>query len=269
MTAASDTSAARLGGVPQETSASDVRALTWVQEEVRRSLEASQKALQRHLREAQALSGSDVDRVDPGVLRAARTHLHQAAGALELVGLPVAARVVRAGEQAVQRMAERPALLTAERLGAMDAAWAALSAALNRLTLGRPVSAVSLFPHYRGLLECAGAERIHPADLWEAEWRWRTITREGGLEVALSEAQARDAMERLVLRLMRAPDRATLRRMSDLCATLGADAKGRVATLWRLAAGFFEAQAQGLLRWDAYVKRTAPRLLAVARSDAH
>src|SRR5512137_689054 len=90
--------------------ADDLRALAWVQDELRRSLEAAHKALRRHLKEAEGLSGSDVDAVDPAVLRTARMQLHQGAGALELIGLPVPARVLRASENAVQRIMARPAL---------------------------------------------------------------------------------------------------------------------------------------------------------------
>jgi chemosensory pili system protein ChpA (sensor histidine kinase/response regulator) len=49
----------------------DLSALAWVQEELRRSLEAAHKALRRFVKDAEAVSGSDVDAVDPAVLRTA------------------------------------------------------------------------------------------------------------------------------------------------------------------------------------------------------
>ena len=39
----------------------DLSALAWVQDELRRSLEAAHKAMRRYLKEAAALAGSDVD----------------------------------------------------------------------------------------------------------------------------------------------------------------------------------------------------------------
>ena len=67
----------------------DLSALSWVQDEVRRSLELANKALRRYLKEqAQAV---DLDSVDPAVLRQARSQLHQSVGVLELVGLGRAA----------------------------------------------------------------------------------------------------------------------------------------------------------------------------------
>src|SRR5436305_22104 len=122
----------------------DLSALAWVQEELRRSLDAAHKALRRFVKEAESLAGSDVDVVDPSVLRTARQQIHQGVGALELVGLPAAATVLRAG---------------------------------------------------------LGAGESHP----------------------------------------------------------------QAATLWKLAAGVFEAQAHGLLASDVFVKRVASRLLAQLR----
>src|SRR3954470_15319708 len=89
----------------------DLSALAWVHSELRRSLETSHKALRRYLKEAEAVGGSDVDAVDPEVLRNAGVHLHQGVGALELVGLPAAAQVLRAAEAAVQRMVAKPGIV--------------------------------------------------------------------------------------------------------------------------------------------------------------
>ena len=79
-------------------SGDDLSAIAWVQEELRRSLEAAHKSLRRFLKDLEAVTGSDLDTVDPGVLRAARAQIHQGVGALELVGLPAAAMVLRASE---------------------------------------------------------------------------------------------------------------------------------------------------------------------------
>ena len=56
-----------------------------------------------------------------------------------------------------------------------EAASFALLDFLARLLAGKPVSALAMFPQYRGVQEAAGAERIHPADLWSTDWRWREI----------------------------------------------------------------------------------------------
>ena len=90
----------------------DLSALAWVHEELRKSLDTAHKALRRYVKEAEANSGSDVDSVDPSVLRTARQQIHQGVGALELVGLPAVARLLAASEAAVQRFVAKPQKLT-------------------------------------------------------------------------------------------------------------------------------------------------------------
>ena len=100
----------------------DLSALAWVQGELRRTLETAHKALRRYVREVEGVGGSDVDSADPAVLRNARVQLHQGVGALELVGLPVVAQVLRAGEAAVQRMVARPKLATPKAVETIEQA---------------------------------------------------------------------------------------------------------------------------------------------------
>jgi hypothetical protein len=95
----------------------DLSALAWVHGELKRALETAHKALHRYLKEADAIGGSDVGSVDPSVLRMARNQLHQGVGALELVGLPAVADVLRSAETAVQRMVSKPALVDAATRG--------------------------------------------------------------------------------------------------------------------------------------------------------
>jgi chemosensory pili system protein ChpA (sensor histidine kinase/response regulator) len=251
---------------------SDLSALTWVHGELRKSLETAHKALRRYLKEAEAQGGSDVDAVDPAVLRTARVHIHQGVGALELVGLPAPAQLLRASEAAVQRMAAKPAMVNVAAVEAVEKASFALIDYLGRMLAGKPVSPVALFPQYRAVQALAGADRVHPADLWLNDWHWQELPPEPTAQPRAAADETRSAMEALVLALMRRPDRHLLMHMSDLCAGLAAGAthgsgsKGRLATLWQLAAAFFEAQSQGLLASDVYGKRVASRLLAQLRT---
>ena len=72
----------------------DLSALAWVHEELRKSLDTAHKALHRCLKDATAVGVSDMDALDPAVLRTARQQIHQGVGALELAGLPAGATVV-------------------------------------------------------------------------------------------------------------------------------------------------------------------------------
>jgi chemosensory pili system protein ChpA (sensor histidine kinase/response regulator) len=260
------------GGLPD---GDDLSALTWVYAELRRSLETAHKSLRRFLKEAEAIGSSDVDAADPALLRAARSHLHQGVGALELIGLPAAAQMLRASEMAVQRLAGKPALVTPAAVDTLERASFALLDFLARQLAGKPVSPLGLFPRYRDAQQLAGADRVHPADLWRTPWQWRELPPDRSAHPRQADDAARAEMETLVLGLMRQPDGTALARMSDFCADLAAGASAarapgsaRLATFWQLAAAMFEAQAGGLLAGDVYVKRIASRLLAQLRTGA-
>ena len=262
-----DSETAAFDGVPGD----DLSALAWVHGELRRSLETAHKSLRRYLKDAEAASGGDLDVVDPSVLRGARTQLHQGVGALELVGLPAVADVLRASESAVQRMVAKPALVNVAAVEVVERVSFALLDFISRLLARKPVSPVMLFPQYRAALQLAGADRVHPADLWKVDWQWLELPHDQRATPRQADDAARSAMETLVLALMREPSPAALNAMSDLCADLGAGARrgtggGALGSLWQMAAAVFEAQAQGLLGSDVYSKRLASRLLAQLRS---
>ena len=193
---------------------------------MRRTLEASNKQLRRYLREADSIGASDLDSADPAPLTVARHLLHQGVGALEMLCLPALAQVLRASETAVQRIVARPALLNAASLELIERNAFALLDYLARQLAGKPVSPVMLFPQYRATQQLAGADRVHPADLWAQAWQWHELPVDGSATPRRTDDAARTEMESLVLALMRQPDAGTLARMSDLCADIAAGAAG-------------------------------------------
>ncbi len=245
----------------------DLSTLAWVHEELRRSLEAAHKALRRFVRDTEALASSDIDAVDPAVLRTARSQIHQGVGALELVALPAAASVLRASEAAVQRFISKPQGLTAAVVDDIERASFALLDYLARMLAGKPVSALALFPQYRAVQEAAGADRVHPADLWSVDWHWRELPVDVNAAPRLPDGMTHAALEAQLLAFLRSAEPvAAAGRMSDICAGLGAGAQDlQVATLWKLASAVFEAQAHGLLGFDVFSKRVASRLLSQFR----
>ncbi len=245
----------------------DLSALAWVHDELRRSLENSHKALRRHLKEVEALGASDVDVVDPAILRSARVQIHQGVGALELVGLRAASTVLRASEAAVMRFIAKPDTMNLPAVEDVERASFALLDYLSRMLAGKPVAPLSMFPQYRAVLEAAGADRVHPADLWPVDWRWADLPGSSAATPRKTDAATRGLLERELLTLMR-DDRPALSaaRMSEVCAGLGAGATdAHRATLWKLASAVFESQARGLLPADVFSKRVASRLLAQFR----
>ncbi|MDC8784184.1 Hpt domain-containing protein [Paucibacter sp. hw1] len=258
----------------------DLSPLAWVQEELRRSLESVHKALRRLLRDGDtrssgyaALASQDSQPSPP--LQAAAAQLHQVAGVLSLVGLPAGARVLQAAERAVANLASRPADIDLARVEIIEKADFALLALVSRMLAGGAPSAgtssLSLFPTYRDLQTLNGAERVHPADLWQFDWHWQTLPVDPSAHAAPA-SEVRAPFEAALLKQMRETQASVAAtyaaRLSDLCAALAAGLHGapRSTTLWQLAAAMFQAQAQGLLPIDAFVKRLGSRLLSQLRS---
>ncbi len=253
--------------LPVDAGAGDLGPLAWVMEALRKCLELAGTALRRQVRE-QASAPRDADAVaDAGALPMARSHLHQTAGALEMVGLAAPARVVRAMESAVQVFIERPLACTETAAARVERAGFAVADYLDGLLAGKSLSPVGLFPQYQAVLQGLGIERIHPADLWETDWAWHLAQDAGGATPAglpRPGPALRSQLDQAVLRVVKSADTAAARELVTLCAHLahGGPAGGAPArSLWRLAAGFFEALSLSLLPIDLYVKRTASRVL--------
>ena len=162
------------GSAPSDSglAAQDLGPLAWVLDELRKSLDSATKSLKRFVREADPARSINVATIDTAPLRMARQHIHQAVGALEMVGLVPPANVLRSMEAAVQRFVDHPELCTDAAAGKLERCGFALAEYLESVLGGKAVSAVSLFPQYRDVQELAGADRVHPADLWPYDWRW-------------------------------------------------------------------------------------------------
>jgi chemosensory pili system protein ChpA (sensor histidine kinase/response regulator) len=152
----------------------DLSTVSWIADELRRSLEQALKALRRQLKESES-SDSDVDAIEPAILSGARQNLHQCVGAAEMVGLHGASVVLKACETAVVRFIGKPKLLDATAIAVIEGASFALLDYISRLLAGKQVSALSMFPQYRAVQAVAGADRVHPADLWGREWHWQPL----------------------------------------------------------------------------------------------
>ncbi len=240
----------------------DLGPLAWVLDELRKSLDGAAKALKRFVRDAELARGSDLAALDASQLRIARQQLHQAVGALEMVGLGAPALVLRAMEAAVQKFVQHPELCSQEAATKVEQASFALTEYLEGVLADKPVSAVSLFPQYRDVQGLVGADRIHPADLWVFEWRWIDPALAVSAEPRAYDDASRQLLDPLVLKIMRTGDPFAAQSFRDMCLGFAQAARaGEPRVFWKIAAGFFEALARGLLKPDLYVKRAASRVL--------
>ncbi|MBV8249405.1 MAG: Hpt domain-containing protein, partial [Comamonas sp.] len=253
----------------------DLGPLAWVLDEVRKSLEAATKAVGRFVRDADAARLSDLETLDTSALRIARQQLHQACGALEMVGITAPAQVLRSMEAAVNRFVQRPEYCTQEAASTLERTHFALMEYLEAVLAGKQVSAVALFPQYRDTQALAGSDKVHPADLWPAERRAREPRWVGSVPEPLAYGpQARAMLDGVVLRLVKSDDREAAAQMRELCLRFAAGLPEDVAarSFWKIAAAFFEGLARGLITADIYVKRMASRVLmqyaSMAKGDS-
>jgi len=256
-----------------EPAVNDLGPLAWVLDELRKSLEGATKALKRFVRDADAARGSDLAALDSSQLRIARQQLHQAVGALEMVGLPGPALVLRAMEAAVQKFLQQPEHCSAEGAAKIERASFALTEYLQGVLSDRRVSPVSLFPQYRDVQELVRADRIHPADLWPLEWRWLEPELQSGSEPTRYGSVARSLLDQAVLKLMRGRATQPAADLRDLCLGLSVAQTSRQPRIfWKIAAAYFEALAHDLLTPDLYVRRASSRILlqyaSLAKGDA-
>ena len=148
------------------TATTDIGPLTWVKSEIDLALNRALEALARQ------------DGDGATALPAARTHLHQARGALSIVGLDGVTRLAEALEQLLDAA-------EAGRLGpaaaCADAASQAIGAVrryLDELLAGRPDQALRLLPDYRAVMARLGHAEAPAADLFYPDLTPRPPRRE-------------------------------------------------------------------------------------------
>jgi len=245
-----------------ELSITDLGPLAWVLDELRKSLDGATKAMRRFVRDAELARGSDLTELDASHLRIARQQLHQAVGALEMVGLEAPAKMVRAMETLAQKFVQRPEQCSDDAAGCMERASFALTEYLEGVLKGKSASSVALFPQYKALQELAGAERIHPADLWPPAWQWVPIAVPDDVSPKAIGPDVRRSMDYAVLRLVKYADARAAAELKDIALGLAAaSASVESRTFWMVSAAYFEGMGLQLFEGDVYTKRAASRIL--------
>ena len=245
-----------------DTSDKDLGPLAWVLEELRKSLDGSIKALRRFVREAEQALGAELATLDVTALRLARQQMHQATGALEMVGMQPVALILRAMESVAQRFVQRPELCTEDSIGVLERASFAVSEYLEIVLAGHQVSPVGLFPQFRDVQQLLGVERVHPADLWPQERRMADPMLPGGVEPLDYGPALRSRFDPAVLKLVKGGRLGSALDLCRISAGLAESGSQGSRLFWKVASGFFEGLHLGLIPIDVYVKRVILRVLA-------
>ena len=250
----------------------DLSMLAWLAPSLRTALEDAAAEFGRYVDEVQQAPEALGAR-DTTSLRLAGQQLHQAAGAVHIVGL----RGIDAYCQALRRLLEAvdagTAAASADTHQVFRQGVQALAEYVDDLLAGEPDDPLRLFRNYADVLALLSEERVHPADLWVDDVQMLPgILLPTRLPAAV--ARARQRFEAALLGALRLPTPCTdaeqlqqvylplVRAMQDVRA--GEQEARRSADhpdrgVWHVLSLVFEALAHGLLPSDLLAKRFAAR----------
>jgi chemosensory pili system protein ChpA (sensor histidine kinase/response regulator) len=234
----------------------DVGPLSWVKGEI-------DLAIQRGMESLRGFAG---DR-DVAQIKFAQAQLHQAHGALQIVGLDGITRVSEELEGLLADIEKNSALRKAEAFALAERAFQGILSYLDQLVAGSPNHPLRLFPLYKELAKAREANReADPTDLYFPDLSFRPPKREG------SPAPLRPGATEQLLREQRAAyQRGFLRFLKGDSAGVD-DMRGAVAAIetnqgntsqrafWWVALAFFDALAQKALPPELDARRLCNRI---------
>lgn len=239
---------------PQQSKTFDSEPLSWVMVEIREALGRSKTALFE--------AGGREREERATALQHARSHLHQAHGALVMVDVAGASLLTAAAEQALARFRDGSLEYTVDNAQVVAELYQALIEYLEDLVAGTPPQPTRLFPYYRALQTMLGAERIHPADLFfppSSVLEGQAIAL-APLPPAADYPAWRARFEKSLLPFLKAQDDASRRQHAGALhdtLTLVADAQqdAPARTFWFAMQVFAELAASGEGMGTLYVKQ--------------
>jgi chemosensory pili system protein ChpA (sensor histidine kinase/response regulator) len=241
----------------------DTGPLSWVMVEIREALARSRTALFE--------AGGRDPEDQSTALQHAKSHLHQAHGALQMVDVDGVVLLTQLAEVVLDRFKDGTLKCTPDHAQVLANLYQALVEFLEELLAGAPFQPVRLFPYFRDVQDLLGIDRVHPADLFFPD-----LTHVPVLPVAVSPAASavepsaealtkactalRQRFERALLPYLKATDAgsqaihaAALQAAVTDVADLQREAKARV--FWRAMQAFSELVVGGQLESNKYVKQ--------------
>ncbi|MFZ6638789.1 Hpt domain-containing protein [Undibacterium sp. TC4M20W] len=238
----------------------DIGPLSWVMGEVREAITNAGKMLTEAL-------GQDTE-TRPTSLLHAKSYLHQAHGALQIVDIDGVSIVTETIEELLERLQGGQLEMTQANVEVIVDAFHAVLRYLEDLLSGSLHQPVRLFPYYRALLELKGAERIHPADLFFPSLSAKEQIPELAVSskaVAISYTGLRQRFEKLLLTVLTSKDkeqqRAATQSMHDMIAEIeNGQTNSQAKAFWVVMRAFVEAVGHGAIDNQQYVKQIFGRI---------
>ncbi|SFD64752.1 chemosensory pili system protein ChpA (sensor histidine kinase/response regulator) [Massilia yuzhufengensis] len=226
----------------------DTGPLSWVIGEIRDALGRSGTALRDAARRS--------PEAQPTLLLHAKSHLHQAHGALQLVDVEGVGVLGAAAETLIDRFKDGQVACTPDSVKTVQDAFEALVEYLDELLGGAQQQPARLFPYYRGLQETLGADRIHPSDLLPASLGKDVDLGGAAAAAAPDVAACRTRFEKSLLPYLKSGDALHAAGMRDAVAPIAASQdEARPRLFWQAIHAFIGVVADGQVESDLYVKQ--------------
>jgi len=230
----------------------DTGPLSWVIGEIRDALARASTAL----REA---AGRSLE-AQPTLLLHAKTHLHQAHGALQLVDVEGVGVYTGAAEAVLDGFKNGELPCTVDSVQVVLDAFGALGEYLDELLAGMPQQPARLFPYYRDMVERQGERKVHPSDLMPLDLSTlpELPAPEGDGQVDIAACRGR--FEKALLPYLKAEDDAGRQiHAADLVAAIAPIAASqdelRARLFWQAMHAFATVVADGQVESDLYIKQ--------------
>ena len=156
----------------------DVGPLSWVKGEIDHAIHRAQEALRAFA----------ANSADPAQLKSSQSHLHQAHGALSIVGLDGVTRLSEELESLLTGIEKEASLRKAEIFVLAERAFDGILAYLDQLMAGNPNQPLRLYPLYRDLVSARGGQ-ADPTDLYFPNLSFRPSKRDK-IQIALKPGEA-------------------------------------------------------------------------------
>jgi chemosensory pili system protein ChpA (sensor histidine kinase/response regulator) len=232
----------------------DIGPLTWVKGEIDHALERALEALGQHGDES----------ADSSFLKSARTHLHQAHGALSIVGLDGITRFSEALEQLLTAVEEEEILYTPTVANTARQGIAAIRHYLEDLISGQPDQPLRLLPAYRAIAEARNAPAPMPSELFFPDLSLRPPRRAREPEalppdqLRMRLRSTRSGFQRGLLKWLREDPRG-VPEMREFLAIIELTQPQSSRAFWWSAVAFVDAIMAGTLPIDFAVRRLCAR----------
>lgn len=236
----------------------DLGPLTWVKGEIDLALGRALEAIGKFAEHPD----------DSAQLKFAQTHLHQAHGALSIVGLDGVTQFSEAVEQLLADLENGRVAFTPQVAATAQRALGAVRQYLDELAGGAPNQPLKLLPAYREVQAARGIERVAASDLFFPDLSLRPPRRDAdppplpAEEVARRLRTERTRFERGFLRWLRNSDDVTgVREMRSAVAAIEAtQALPGTRAFWWITVALLDALAERQVPVDFHVKKLCARI---------